>query len=173
VLRQPLARMFTSEYLAIVAGFRTARIARAAEGWRIFNHGALATVRFDDTRAHLDLARSSGVLGYLHHQGALYVHLAGSGPALIVLTERPPATAYLVQASHRVTAWKREGARVALALAGVGEKTVEIGGLGANREIAVEIRDAAGSRRDRVKSGADGRAIVRGGEAGAVEVRLG
>ena len=173
VLRQPLARLFTSEYLAIVEGFRTARIARTAEGWRVWNHGALGTVRFDETRAHLDLARSSGVLGYLHHQGALYVHLAGPGPAVIVLGERPPSSAYLVQASHRVTAWKREGARVAVALAGLGEKVVEIGGLGANRDVAVEIRDAAGARRERTRTDADGRVTVRGGEAGAVEVRLG
>ena len=173
VLRQPLARLFTSEYLAIVEGFRTARIARTAEGWRVWNHGALGTVRFDETRAHLDLARSSGVLGYLHHQGALYVHLAGPGPAVIALGERPPSSAYLVQASHRVTAWKREGARVAVALAGLGEKVVEIGGLGANRDVAVEIRDAAGARRERTRTGADGRVTVRGGEAGAVEVRLG
>ncbi len=129
VLRQPLARIFTSEYLAIVAGFRTARIARVPEGWRISGHGALSTVRFDDTRAHLDLDRSSGVLGYLHHQGALYVHLAGPGPALIALRDRPPATAYLVQASHRVTAWKRDAGRVALTLSGLGEKVVELAGI--------------------------------------------
>jgi hypothetical protein len=173
VLRQPLARLFTSEYVAIVDGFRAARIARTPEGWRIWNHGALGTVRFDGTRAHLDLGRSSGVLGYLHHQGALYVHLAGPGPAVIVLGDRPPSSPYLVQASHRVTGWKREGGRVALALAGHGEKVVEIGGLAAGRDVAVEIRDAAGSRRERAKSGADGRMTVRAGEAGAVEVRLG
>ena len=91
--RQPLARLFTSEYLAIVEGFRTARIARAAAGWRVWDHGALRTVRFDDTRAGVDLARSQGVLGFVHHQGALYVHLAGPEPALIVLGTRPPQTA--------------------------------------------------------------------------------
>src|SRR5260370_160047 len=118
VLRQSLARIFTSEYLAIVEGFRTARIARVPEGWRISDHRALCTVRFDDTRAHLDLDRSSGVLGYLHHQGALYVHLAGPGPALIARRDRPPATAYLVQASHRGTARNREAGRASLAAPG-------------------------------------------------------
>jgi polysaccharide biosynthesis protein PelA len=173
VLRQPLARLFTSEYLAIVEGFRTARIARTPEGWRIFDHGALGTVRFDETRAHVDLDRSAGVLGYLHHQGALYVHLAGPGPAVIVLGDRPPAAAYLVQASHRVTGWKREVGRVALSLSGIGEKVVELGGLGANREIAVEIRERAGTRRERARSGPDGQLTVRAGDAGLVEVRLG
>src|SRR5258705_414753 len=143
VLRQSLARIFTSEYLAIVEGFRTARIARVPEGWRISGHGALSTVRFDDTRAHLDLDRSSGVLGYLHHQGALYVHLAGPGPALIALRDRPPATAYLVQASHRVAAWKREAGRVALALSGLGEKVVGLGGVAAYAALGDRDRQIA------------------------------
>jgi hypothetical protein len=130
-------------------------------------------VRFDDTGAHLDLDRSSGVLGYLHHQGALYVHLAGPGPALIALRDRPPATAYLVQASHRVAAWKREAGRVALTLSGLGEKVVELGGIAADREVAVELREPAGSRRVRARSGADGHLTVRAGDANDVEVRVG
>jgi hypothetical protein len=172
VLRQPLARIFTSEYLAVVEGFRTARIARTAEGWRIWGHGALGTVRFDDTRAHVDLGRSTGVLGYVHHQGSLYVHLAGPNPAVIALGDRPPAMAYLVQGSHRVNGWKRDGGRVSLSLSGLGEKVVEIGGLAADREVVVEIRERAGSRRLRARSGPDGRLTVRAGDAGEVEVRL-
>ena len=171
--RQPLARLFTSEYLAIVEGFRTARIARVAAGWRVWEHGALRTVRFDDTRATVDLARSQGLLGYVHHQGALYVHLAGPEPALIVLGDRPPQTPYLVQASHRVTGWSREASRVTLSLSGVGPKLVELAGFPADREIAVELRDAAGSRRERARTGRDGRLTVRAGEAADVDVRLG
>ena len=171
--RQPLARLFTSEYLAIVEGFRSARIARHATGWRVWDHGALRTVRFDDTRAGVDLARSQGVLGFVHHQGALYVHLAGPEPALIVLGARPPQTPYLVQASHRVTAWAREAARVAVSLSGVGPKLIELAGLPADREIAVEIRERAGSRRERARTGRDGHLTVRAGEAADVEVRLG
>jgi polysaccharide biosynthesis protein PelA len=172
VVRQPLARIFTSEYLAIVEGFRTARIARDPAGWRVWDHGALRTVRFDGTRAPVDLARSRGVLGFVHHQGALYVHLAGPEPALIALGASPPGVPYLVQASHRITAWAR-GARVAVSLAGIGPKEIELGGLPADREVAVEIRDGAGARRTRVRTGRDGHLTVRAGEAATVEVRVG
>jgi len=173
VSRQPLALLFTSEYLAIVEGFRTARIARTAEGWRISSHGALRTVRFDDTRASVDLARSQGVLGFVHHQGALYVHLAGPEPAHVVLTDRSPMTPYLAQASHRVTAWSQADGRVAVTVAGVGPKVVEIAGLAADREMAIEIRERGGTRRLRSRTGADGRLTVRAGDAGLVEVRVG
>jgi len=173
VERQPLARLFTSEYLAIVQGFRTARIARTAEGWRVWGHGALRTVRFDDTRAGVDLARSQGVLGFVHHQGALYVHLAGPEPALIVLGAGPPPRPYLVQASHRVTAWTREAARVMVSLSGVGPKQIELAGWPADHEIAVEIRERAGTRRERARTGRDGHLTVRAGEAADVEVQLG
>jgi hypothetical protein len=173
VERQPLARLFTSEYLAIIEGFRTARVARTLEGWRVWSHGTLGTMRFDDTAAHVDLGRSTGVLGYLHHQGALYVHLAGPAPAVIVLGDRPPAAPYLVQSSHRVTGWRGEAGRVALSLSGIGEKVVEVGGLGADRDIAVEIRARAGSRRQGARSGPDGHLTVDAGDAENVEVRLG
>src|SRR5439155_995443 len=43
--RQPVAPVFTSEYLAMVEGFRTARVARAGAGYRVWDHGALRTIR--------------------------------------------------------------------------------------------------------------------------------
>ncbi|MGH7367983.1 MAG: polysaccharide deacetylase family protein [Candidatus Rokuibacteriota bacterium] len=173
VMRQPLALLFTSEYLAIVEGFRTARIARGPEGWRVWDHGALRTVRFDATRAAVDMARSQGVLGFVRHQGALYVHLAGPEPALVVLADRPPPVPYLAQASHRVTSWTRRGPRVAVRLSGVGAKAIEIAGLAADREVAVEILGEARPRRLRARTDSNGHLGIQAGEAADVEVRIG
>lgn len=173
VARQPLARLFTSEYLAIVEGFRSARIARTPEGWRIWDHGALRTVRFDDTRAHVDLVRSRGVLGFLHHQGALYVHLAGPEPALVILGDRAPAEPYLAQASHRVTSWARQNGHVEARLSGIGPKEIVIAGLEPGREVEIDIREGAASRRLRARAAPDGRLTVQAGGAPEVEVRLG
>ncbi|HKW93687.1 MAG TPA: hypothetical protein VJX92_17485, partial [Methylomirabilota bacterium] len=169
---QALAPLFTSEYLAIVAGFRAARIARTADGWRVWDHGALRTVRFDDTRASVDLTRSRGVLGFAHHQGSLYVHLASSEPALIVLGDRPPAEPYLAQASHRVTGWTRAGGRLAFRLSGIGAKTAEIGGLPAGREVTVELREPGGTRRRSGRVSGEGRLVVDAGGADDVTVSL-
>ena len=101
------------------------------------------------------------------------MHLAGPEPALIVLGDRPPATPYLVHASHRVTGWSREAARVKLRLSGLGPKQIELAGLPADREIAVEISDGAGTRRERPRTGRDGHLTVHAGEAADVDVRLG
>ena len=169
---QPIAPIFTSEYLAIVEGFRTARIARGPAGWRIWDHGALRTVRFDATKAAVDLARSRGVLGFSHHQGSLYVHLAGSDEAFVVLTDRPAAVRYLVQASHRVTAWSREGDTLAFRMAGVGAKTAEIGGLPAGYQATVEISEAGSPRRLRAPAGPEGRLVIAAGEAPEVRIRV-
>ena len=176
-LKQPIAPVFTSEYLGMVAGFRTARVARAAEGWRVWEHGALRTVRVDgaaaeQARAGIDLSRSRGVLGWSRHQGSLYVHLEGPGEALIVFAERPAAIHYLASASHRVSEWRREAGGLALRLIGVGVKSAEIGGIDPGREVVVDLRDGAGART--VAARADERGIVRiaAGAADSVELRL-
>jgi hypothetical protein len=170
--RQPIAPVFTSEYLAIVEGFRTARIARVPGGWRIWNHGALRTVRFDATKAAVDLARSQGVLGFSHHQGSLYVHLASSDEALVALADQPAPVLYLVQASHRVTAWSRKGNTLAFHLAGVGAKTAEIGGLPAGYQATVEITEAGNTRRLRAQAGPAGRLAIAAGETPEVRIRV-
>lgn len=172
VRQQPLAPVFTSEYLAIVEGFRTARIARTADGWRVWDHGALRTIRFDDPRAAVDLARSSGVAGYARHQGSLYVHLTGSAPAVIVLGPGAPSGPYLAQASHQVTGWAREGAGLSFRLAGVGPKTVEIAGLGPGREVTVELTAPTGTRRLHARAGPDGRLAIDAGGDAEVGVQL-
>jgi hypothetical protein len=60
-----------------------------------------------------------------------------------------------------------------VSLSGVGPKLIELAGLPADRAVAVEIREGAGSRHERARTGPDGHLTVRAGEAADVEVRLG
>lgn len=172
VLRQPVAPLYTSEYVAMVAGFRTARIGRVTDGWRVWDHGALRTVRLDGGAAEVDLARSQGVLGASRHADGLYVHLAGPEPATIVLRRPRAPVPSLVSASHRVIGWSAVGGAVGFRLAGVGAKSAEVGGLPAGREVTVAIADARGARTERVPVGRDGVAALALGDAGSVEVRV-
>ena len=171
VLRRPLAPLFTSEYLAMVAGFRSARIARTAEGWRIWNHGDLRTVRFDGSDEAVDLRASRGVLGWNRHAGSLYVHLEGSEEALVVLTAKRSDVPYLVSASHRVTRFHRQGGGVVIRLAGLGPRSVEVGGFPPDRQVGVEIDDAGTLRRERVRADAAGVVAVNAGTADVVAIK--
>jgi len=170
-LGQPVAPIFTSEYLAIVAGFRTTKIARSAEGWRIWNHGALRTLRFDRVDRGVDLARSRGVLGWRRHQGSLYVHLSGPDEALIVLGDgggRP----FVSAASHHVSEFTVASDGIAFKLSGVGPKSVAVGGLAPGREVRVALSDGRSAWRLRVRADRDGVVAFDAGAGATATVRL-
>jgi hypothetical protein len=180
--RQPVAPVFTSEYLAMVEGFRTARVARAGAGYRVWDHGALRTIRFDAGRfdagrsdaSHfaVDMTRSRGVLGFTRHQGSLYVHLEGPGEALIVPAATPGPGPYLAATSHRVSRWHRQGKDLSFKLEGIGAKSAEIGGLRAGEEIQVEIGGREGTRHVRARVSNEGVLALTLGDGPEVQVRV-
>jgi hypothetical protein len=67
----------TSLYARIAEGFYGAQLATLGpHAWRVSNRGALQTLRIDDDgQWDGDLVASSGVLGWRHDQGSLYVAL--------------------------------------------------------------------------------------------------
>ena len=175
--RQPVAPVFTSEYLAMVEGFRTARVARAGAGYRVWDHGALRTIRFDAGRfdaghGAVDMTRSRGVLGFTRHQGSLYVHLEGPGEALIVPAAAPGPGPYLAAASHRVSRWQRHGKDWSFKLDGIGTKSAEIGGLRAGEETQVEISGSEGTRHVRARVSNEGVLALTLGDGPEVQVRV-
>jgi hypothetical protein len=173
VLRQPLAPVFTSQYLASVEGFRTARIARVPGGWRVWDHGGLRTLRFDGGAAAVDMARSRGVLGWHREQDSLYVHLAGPGEAVVALAAPAPEGVYLASASHTVTEWRRAGEAAAFVLSGVGAKSVALGGLVPRRAVTVEVREPGGGARTlEARASAEGQVALDLGAAPRIEVRV-
>lgn len=100
VLKQEIYPMTVSEYVDWVRGFFSARLERRGPGeWRVRDYRACRTVRFDDCEAHVDLARSSNVLGYRHTGTTLYVHLRQADEARIVLTREAQRGVYLVEAN--------------------------------------------------------------------------
>ena len=180
--RQPVAPVFTSEYLAMVEGFRTARVARAGAGYRVWDHGALRTIRFDAGRfdagrfdaghGAVDMTRSRGVLGFTRHQGSVYVHLEGPGEAFIVPSATPGPGPYLAGASHRVSRWQREGKDWSFKLEGIGAKSAEIGGLRAGEERRVEISGSEGTRHVRARVSTEGILALTLGDGLEVQVRV-
>jgi hypothetical protein len=98
--KQDIFPMTASEYVQWVRDFHAASLERGpGRSWRIRNYGACRTVRFDGTEESVDLKKSSGVLGFRHDGGRLYVHLAAAAEAVIVLTTEPPAGTWLEEAN--------------------------------------------------------------------------
>jgi len=89
--RDELFPVYASRYISVVQGLFTTRIERQGrDTWRISGNGACRTLRFDPCPRFPDWRRSSGLLGFRHYQGALYVSLDESPEHVVALTDRPP-----------------------------------------------------------------------------------
>jgi hypothetical protein len=102
---QPLAPVRASDYARIVEGFYAGRItADGPDVWRVSDHGACRTLRFDHEARIPDLAQSQGVAGYCRTNGALYVHLL-PGAVQLKLAAQPALRPHLESASAPLQQW--------------------------------------------------------------------
>ena len=81
-----VAPIAASDYAAIADGFFATEIQQVdLFAWAVTNRGGLQTVRFDDAEAlAVDLAKSTGVIGFTHTGTTLYVTLDGAVERAIV-----------------------------------------------------------------------------------------
>ena len=101
--RDGLFPIYGSQYPPIVHGFIGGQVERQGPGiWRLSRFGECRTVRFDGCTLYPDLAGSSGVIGYDHQLGSLYVSLDRVDTATIVLTDERPQLPYLERATAAV-----------------------------------------------------------------------
>jgi hypothetical protein len=106
VSAQNIAPMFSSGFVKVEQGYISAHIqkegAGANNGWVIEDYGKDTTVRFD----HADKFYpeiSSGVIGFRHRMGCLYVYLApDQRKATIKLWKKPPLGPWLSRATGYV-----------------------------------------------------------------------
>ncbi|MNX32286.1 hypothetical protein D3C86_624920 [compost metagenome] len=109
---QPLTALHAAQYARIVEGFHGGSLTQLApDSWRLSGTGTLRTLRFDNESRMPDLARSTGVAGFTHANGALYVHLTASD-AVVALTTSRPDRPYLKEAAAPLDAWQMEGNRL-------------------------------------------------------------
>jgi polysaccharide biosynthesis protein PelA len=108
----PLAPIETSRFSRIVEGFFSLRFeGNGPRRWRVFDRGALQTIRFDSaTFDGVDFERSSGVIGQRHELGSLFVALDEEASAPTIALKRVAsagaepydARPYLVESRWRV-----------------------------------------------------------------------
>lgn len=130
VLRRNPAPMFASEYAEILEDALETQMGTATDGrvW-VKNKGICSTVRFDDESRFPDLKGSEGVIGFSRLNGSLYLHLDGSGKALIKLSATAPQSVFVQRASHRIQNWSATPRAVSFQLYGQGPATLSFGNL--------------------------------------------
>lgn len=139
-LSQPIVPLFTSEYVNVVKGFLSGEIEKTSDGgWRLSRFGQCRTVRFDHNARYPDFKKSRGVLGFIHWQNYLYVHLNDTDEALVYLTDEKPQSPYLAEAGNNLWGWTLKNNTIAFTTRGFREGLYRLGGLRPNSNYAVSL----------------------------------
>ena len=176
VVAHPLAPRFTGEYIDVARDFHWARLARRDQRtWLVRKGRALRTVRFDDPGIHVDIARSSGVIGYLQDSelGATYVHLDDAPEAVVTLSDRAPELIYVQSATHRVDNLRVASGRIELVTGGPGRKSFVFAGVAPGSSWQA-VTVVGGEQQPAISADADGDGALAftldDGAAGVVDV---
>jgi hypothetical protein len=136
VLKQDIARVFTSDYLKMANGYLSAKIYNDEPGrYIIEDYGACLTFRFDLDSRLPDLSLSENVLGFCKEPQGLYVSLMpGKKKAVIAMSNETDSTSYgkrpyLRKASGWVNNFEIGEKLLKLDYEGFSTGRVEIGGM--------------------------------------------
>ena len=106
---QPVAPLYSSQFVAVEKGYMSARFNVEDRGrrtiYRVTGYGADTTVRFDHAPDLFpDFACSRGVIGYRHRGGSLYLYLLpGRTSARLCLGRQPLPGPFLSRATGYVS----------------------------------------------------------------------
>lgn len=144
--------VFGSRYVLMARDFFRAKLYRIPSGYRMENEGHLRTLRFDATNDHVDMTRSTGVIGYRSFQSSLYVHLDAAKSHDIYLTQTRQNIPHLRDASFDALNWRRQGEAVTFMKSGWFRSEAVLSGLRPN--AAYHVR--ADGKESRVVADRDG-----------------
>lgn len=137
------------------------------DGWSFRDFGSCRTMRIDRETRAVDWGRSTNVLGARRIGASLFVDLVGT-TAELVLAEEPLAGIHVVESDHLLADAERTSASIAFESAGLGPRSVLLGGLPRDRQVMVRIGTV--ERAENVA--ANGRLRVRMTEPGTVRVEV-
>lgn len=139
---RPLHPVFASEYAVMARDLRKGARYDDARGGRLFlMPTACRTLRYPGS-VYIDMARSSGVLGYRHDLGVTYVHTDGSPAARVFTRPDDDRLPRLVYSTRPVTVTRGKAAWTA-AFSGFSPGAARFAGLAPG----AAIRTAAGTAR--------------------------
>ena len=157
---QAICPVTAGEYVNMARDFLQSEVlVEKPNVWRVRTGGHLRTVRFDGDSTIVDLAHSSGVLGFVHKRGYLYVHLDESRNHRITLVPTNQAVArrpYVVESANVVRRWQAsdDAKHLRFEIYGFGTSSVLLAGLQpaayyrvanpASRQVAYASSDSSG-----------------------------
>ncbi|MBN2139507.1 MAG: polysaccharide deacetylase [Desulfovibrionaceae bacterium] len=168
-----IAPMFASDYIRMVKGFTTAKMYRTgARSWLIADYGHCLSLRFRPGAGLPDLGSCRNVLGFDVRPEGVFAHLApDQDSALVVMSDKAPATAYLRRASGLVRDFRARDRGADLDFEGRAKGRVVVAGLEPNAEFLAR-GPALGKASDlMLETGPDGFLEVAGLGKGRLEIR--
>lgn len=134
---QPFCHVTAAEYSRVVQGFFAGAVTPdGPSAWRVSHAGDCRTLRFDDDPGGVDLRASSGVAGFDHANGSLYVHLSAPD-ARVVLSNAAPALPYLASASAPLADWRRGDRTLAATFHGEAPITLTLAGFAPGARVTL------------------------------------
>lgn len=122
---QNIIPITTSRYCTIGEGFYSAEIEPVSDSvWKIRNRKGLQTLRFDHAEnITVDFTRSSGVIGYNHHEGSLYTYLDDkvTEPVVAIREGGVPENSFLIESSWELGNLRRDSSKIKFEAKGWGK----------------------------------------------------
>ena len=139
-LSQPVFPRFASQYVSTVEGFLSAVITKINDGWEISHFGDMRTLRFDGLDSFPDFKRSTGIIGFMHYQNALYIFLDDHlSPVRLFLTPHPPKQPYIAQSNVMVHHWKVTPSDIIFEAEGMVPASIKIRNIKSSQWVNVHI----------------------------------
>ena len=159
ILRRDPAPMFASDYARIIGDFLVTELGVTGDGdIYVRNQGHLRTLRFDDDKPKVDVAKSHGVLGSLHHNGSLYVHLDDGLEHTIAFAKEVRASGVpeLSYFTHYTQNWSSTPDLVTFRASGQGPALLRLSNMAPGATYSINIRSSQGANAFQAQASASG-----------------
>lgn len=138
VSQQSYVPVWASHHIANVHSFIQCRYEKTEDGWRIWDHGQLKTIRFDHmTQRTPEVSAETNVIGYFNDEKALYIHLGEKPSSEIKWIPDSRKQTYLSWATCKINrlSTSEEGLELDL----WGYSTAELAFVNLNQDLTPEL----------------------------------
>ncbi len=139
VLSENIFPVTTSHYAKIATDFFSTHLSMLPGGFRVTDNGAMKTIRFDREARNIDLTRSTGVHGFNHFQGSLYVFLDDSNSHNIFLTNQKPTRPWVINASFEVARFTGNSSHLSFSKKGWNKSEEVLGGMLPRQKYKISV----------------------------------